>query len=139
MLEPKIVAARIHWNRPPARCEILGKIDKFISELHPHDAHPRAKNAFQMFVLLSENFDVRDFLKRERRIERHRAVHVAHRHADRFDRDLWGLRGTSDTEQREQRSNRKFNAPLSSHSELWSLGTVPCSLARVRAARQSGN
>src|SRR6266516_3372125 len=53
MLKPKIVAARIHWNRPPARCEILSEIDKFISESHPHDAHPRAKNAFQMFVLLS--------------------------------------------------------------------------------------
>src|SRR6266568_4006051 len=139
MLKPKIVAARIHWNRPPAWCEILCKIDKFISELHPHDAHPRAKNAFQMFVLLSENFDVRDFLKGERRIELYRAVHVAHRHADRFDRDLRRLRETRDAEQREQRGNRKFNVPLSSHSELTSLGTVPCSLARVRAAQETGN
>src|SRR5947207_15711926 len=99
MLKPNIVAARIHWNRPPARCEILGKIDKFISELHPHDAHPRAKNALQMFVLLSENLDVRDFLKRESRIERHRVVHVAHRPADRFDRDLRELPEARDTEQ----------------------------------------
>src|SRR6266513_2487175 len=135
MLKPKIVAARIHWNRPPARCEILCEIDKFISELHPHDAHPRAKDAFQMFVLLSENFDVRYFLKRERRIEFHSAIHIAHRHANRFNRDLRRLRETCDTEQREQRGNRKFNVPLSSHSELSSLGTVPCSLARVRAVR----
>src|SRR6266498_5104591 len=106
MLKPKIVAARIHWNRPPARCEILSEIDKFISELHPHDAHPRAKNAFQMFVLLSENFDVRDFLKRERGIERHRAIHVAHRHADRFDRDL---RRICQRSQREYRESKKLH------------------------------
>src|SRR6266540_597965 len=114
MLKRKIVAARIHWNRPPTRCEILGKIDKFISELHPHDAYPRAKNAFQMLVLLSENFDVRDFLKRERRIERHRAVHVAHRHADGFDRDLRRLRETRDTEQRSE----EHTSELQSHHEL---------------------
>src|SRR6266576_891760 len=34
VLKPKIVAARIHWNRPPARCQILGKIEILVPKLH---------------------------------------------------------------------------------------------------------
>ena len=84
VLKPKIVAARICGNRPAGRSQILRQIEIFIPELHPHNPHPRAKHAFQMFEFVPQNLDIRNFLKRERRIKRHRSIHVAHRHSNGF-------------------------------------------------------
>ena len=81
MLKPKIIALRIHRNGSARRGQILGQIEIFLPELHPHDPHPRTENAFEVFKLFAENFNVRNFLKGERRIKLHRAVHITYGHA----------------------------------------------------------
>jgi hypothetical protein len=42
----------------PGRGQILGQIEIFLPELHPHDPHPRTENAFEVFKFFAENFNV---------------------------------------------------------------------------------
>ena len=92
MLKPQIVTARIHRNRSPAWRQVLDEIDVFVSKLHSDDPHARAEHAFQVFELFAEHFPVGNLLKSERGVERHGAIHIAHRHSYSVDRYLWRLR-----------------------------------------------
>ena len=88
MLEPQVIASRVSRDRPARRCEKLHKVYVFPAQLHAHDPHPHAKHAFQLLVGVAEHFGVRNLLKRERRVEGHSAIHIAHRYSYAVHSDL---------------------------------------------------
>src|SRR5215467_1664603 len=52
VLEPEVVAPRIHWNGPAAGSEELSELDRFLTKLHVHQSHARTKNPEEMFNVL---------------------------------------------------------------------------------------
>ena len=77
VLKPAIIAAGIDRNRPTLGREIFSELNVFIAQLHANHTHSQPKYAFEMFVILSGQFNVRYFLECEHlRIEVNRTVHV---------------------------------------------------------------
>src|SRR5882724_1861144 len=86
-----------------------------------------------MLELFSEDFEVRDFLKRQRRIKFHRAIHIADRHADGFYRDLRRLSGNRNAAEREQRDYQDVRVWAKFHSDHHRLSLL---LLRLLALEQ---
>ena len=84
VLEPAIIAARIHWNWATLGREIFRQFDGLAPKPHSDHAHSQSEHAFEMLVVLTSNFGVRYFLEREHLgIEIHRSVHIGDRDSDR--------------------------------------------------------
>src|SRR6266567_5845332 len=84
VLEPAIIAARIHWNRATLRREIFRQLDGLVPKPHSDHAHSQSEHALEMLVVLTSDFGVRYFLEREHLgIEIHRSVHIGDRDSDR--------------------------------------------------------
>ena len=60
MLKPPVIAGHVHRDRPAFRRQVFRELDLLISELHPHDSHPRPEHALEPLVGFPPDFDVRD-------------------------------------------------------------------------------
>ena len=111
MLKRPIVTAPIGRNGSSLGREILCELEGFVSESHAHDAHPKAKEALQFFVLGAVDFEIADLLKMQYLAEKFcLAVKIRNGHTDAFDAvDELGKSGTTKIQngkRNEQNANR---------------------------------
>src|SRR5689334_25350149 len=86
MLKRLVVAAPVGWNGPSLGREILCELDGFLAQLHAHDAHTHAEEAFQFFILGAVHFAIADFFKAQYLAEEFcLAFNIRNGHADGLD------------------------------------------------------
>src|SRR6516162_8768065 len=99
-----------------------------------------------MFKVISEDFDIRNFLERKRRIKFHRPIHIADSHAYRFD----GRRGlhSADAERNDKQRymeafcHRALTIAVAGGGDPGCIGSwliVPASAPAASASRASNS
>src|SRR6476469_4081159 len=97
ILKAPVVTAPVGRNGSSLGREILCELDGFLAEFHAHDAHPKAKEALQFFVVGAIHLEIADLLKTQYLAEKFCfATNIRNGHADALDGvDELGKSGTT--------------------------------------------